>query len=142
VVVADADRAGLDPLALTILDGGLPEAGVEDALRALFAVPSFDVVSIGAGMSSRTGVDQALELEQELRRWQAAAVIFLIGLIVSMVLLRGELLAQARARQLLDELGDETSPAVRAPCSGRGLWAFVLLIFVLMAVLALSKRWF
>ena len=142
VVLADADRAGLDPLALTILDGGLPEAGVEDALRALFAVPSFDVVSIGAGMSSRTGVDQALELEQELRRWQAAAVIFLIGLIVSMVLLRGELLAQARARQLLDELGDGASPAVRAPRSGRGLWAFVLLIFVLMAVLALSKRWF
>ncbi len=93
-------------------------------------------------MSSRTGVDQALELEQELRRWQAAAVIFLIGLIVSMVLLRGELVAQARARQLLDELGDGASPAVRAPSSGRGLWAFVLLIFVLMAVLALSKRWF
>ena len=142
VVLADADRQGLDPLALTILDDALPEAAVQDAVRALFAVPSFDVVAIGPGMSSRVGVDQALELEQELRRWQAAAVIFLIGLIVSMVLLRVEILAQARARQLLDELGEEGSPPPDTSSSGRGLWAFVLLIFVLMAVLALSKRWF
>ena len=142
VVLADADRRGLDPLALAILDGALPEASVDDAIAALFAVPSFDVVAVGSGMSSRLGVDQALELEQERRRWLAAAVIFLIGLIVAAVLLRVELLAQARARQLLDALGDGASPAPPMPSSGRGLWAFVLLVFVLMAVLALSKRWF
>ena len=141
-VLADADREGLDPLALAVVDGALPAPATEDAIRALFAVPSFDVISLGPGMSSRVGVDQALELEQELRRWQAAAVIFLIGLIVSMVLLRVELLGQARARQVLDELGDGAESSTRTPSSGRGLWAFVLLIFVLMAVLALSKRWF
>ncbi|MGB3050057.1 MAG: hypothetical protein WBB42_03620 [Polyangiales bacterium] len=141
-VLADADQRGLDPLALAILDGALPEASVEDAIGALFAVPSFDVVAVGSGMSSRLGVDQTLELQQERRRWQAAAVIFLIGLIVAAVLLRVELLAQARARQLLDALGDGGSQAPYTPSSGRGLWAFVLLVFVLMAVLALSKRWF
>jgi len=141
-VLADADRQGLDPLALAILDGVLPEASVEDAIGALFAVPSFDVVAVGSGMSSRLGVDQALELEQERRRWQAAAAIFLIGLIVAAVLLRVELLASARARQLLDALGDGGSQPPSTPSSGRGLWAFVLLVFVLMAVLALSKRWF
>jgi hypothetical protein len=58
-----------------------------------------------------------------------------------MVLLRVELLAQARARQLLEDLG-EGAPVPRRTAFGRGLWAFVLLVFVLMAVLALSKRWF
>ncbi|MGB5366201.1 MAG: hypothetical protein WBN14_08030 [Polyangiales bacterium] len=141
-VLADADRRGLDPLALAVLDGALPEASVDDAIAALFAVPSFDVVAVGSGMSSRLGVDEALELQQERRRWLAAALIFLIGLIVAAVLLRVELLAQARARHLLDALGDGASPAPQMPSAGRGLWAFVLLVFVLMAVLALSKRWF
>lgn len=141
-VLADADRWGLDPLALAILDGAVPEASVDHAIAALFAVPSFDVVAVGPGMSSRLGVDQALELEQEQRRWQAAALIFLIGLIVATVLLRVELLARARAHQLLDALGDGASSRPRMPSSGRGLWAFVLLVFVLIAVLALSKRWF
>jgi hypothetical protein len=61
---------------------------------------------------------------------------------VSMVLLRIEVVAQKRARQLLEELGDETPPRRPGTSLGRGLWAFVLLVFVLMAVLALSKRWF
>ena len=141
-VLGDADRRGLDPLALAILDDALPEASVDDAIAALFAVPNFDVVAVGSGMSSQLGVDQALALQQERRRWQAAAAILLIGLIVAAVLLRVELLARARARQLLDALGDGASPPPRMPSSGRGLWAFVLLVFVLMAVLALSKRWF
>jgi len=141
-VLGDAGREGLDPLAVAIIDGDFPDAGVDDLLRALFAVPSFDVVAIGPGMSARVGVDETLEREQELRRWQAAAAILLIGLMVSMVLLRVELVAQARARQLLDDLGDEAPPPARGASSGRGLWAFVLLVFVLMAVLALSKRWF
>ena len=93
-------------------------------------------------MSARIGVDETLEREQELRRWQAAAAILLIGLMVSMVLLRLELVAQASARQLLDDFGEEAPPTHEGVSSGRGLWAFVLLVFVLMAVLALSKRWF
>ena len=141
-ILADADREGLDPLAVAIIEGDFPEAGVDDLLRALFAVPSFGVVAIGPGTSARIGVDETLEREQELRRWQAAAVILLIGLMVSIVLLRVELVAQARARQLLGDLGDEAPPPARSASSGRGLWAFVLLVFVLMAVLALSKRWF
>jgi hypothetical protein len=100
------------------------------------------VVAIGPGVSARIGVDETLEDDQELRRWQAAAAILLIGLMVGMVLLRVELIAQARARQLLDAFGDEAPPPRGSTSSGRGLWAFVLLVFVLMAVLALSKRWF
>lgn len=141
-VVAEADREGLDPLAVAVIEGPLPEGGVDDLLRALFAIPSFDVVSTGTGMSARVGVDQALGREQELRRWLAAGLILLIGLMVSMVLLRIEVVAQTRARQLLEELGDETPPRRPGTSVGRGLWAFVLLVFVLMAVLALSKRWF
>ena len=141
-VLVDADREGLDPLAVAILDGAFQREDNEDLLRALFAIPSFDVVAIGPGVSARFGVDETLEDDQELRRWQAAAAILLIGLMVSMVLLRVELIAQARARQLLDAFGDEAPPPRRSASSGRGLWAFVLLVFVLMAVLALSKRWF
>jgi hypothetical protein len=141
-VLAEADREGLDPLAVAVIDGALPEAGVDELLHALFAIPSFDVVSIGPGVSARIGIDETLEREQELRRWQAAAAILLIGLMVSMVLLRVELVAQTSARQLLGELGDEAPPHRQGISAGRGLWAFVLLVFVLMAVLALSKRWF
>jgi hypothetical protein len=141
-VLVNADREGLDPLAVAIIDGAFEQTDVDDLLRALFAIPSFDVVAIGAGVSARIDVDETLEREQELRRWQAAAAILLIGLMVSMVLLRVELLAQARARRLLDDFGDEAPAPRGGASSGRGLWAFVLLVFVLMAVLALSKRWF
>lgn len=141
-VLEDAHRRGLDPVALAILDGALPEASGDDAIRALFAVPNFDVVALGSGMSSRLGVDHDLELAQERRRWQAAAVIVLIGLIVAAFLLRVELRARMRARRLLDALGDGGSQQRPGSFSGGGLWAFVLLVFVLMAVLALSKRWF
>lgn len=140
-LMADASRDGLDPLALALSqDAETPLS--PNLRRALFAVPSFDVISVGGGTSARVGEDERLEAEQELRRWQAAAVILLIGLIVSIVLLRVDRRAQARARQLLDSLGDETTAASVAAAPGRGLWAFVLLVFVLMALLALSKRWF
>jgi hypothetical protein len=141
-LLGEAGRDGLDPLALAIVDGAFPRADADDLLRALFAVPSFDVVAMGPGVSARVGVDETLEEQQELRRWQAAAAILLIGLMVSMVLLRVELVAHARARQLLGDLGDEAAPPARGAASGRGLWAFVFLVFVLMAVLALSKSWF
>jgi hypothetical protein len=141
-VLAEADREGLDPLAVAVIEGTLQVEDEQTLERALFAIPSFDVVSTGAGASARVGADEAIEREQELRRWKAAAVILLIGLMVSMVLLRVELLAQARARQLLDELGDGCTSPSPGSSSGRGLWAFVLLVFVLMALLALSKRWF
>jgi hypothetical protein len=139
-VLAEADREGLDPLALAILGGALAEADVDDAVRALFAVPSFDVISVG--VSARVGTDETQERKQEHRRWQAAALILLLGLIVSTILLRVEILAQARARQLLEALGDEGVPPARRAPPGRGLWAFVFFVFVLLAVLALSKRWF
>lgn len=141
-VVGDAARDGLDPLALAILDGLLPEASAHSAVRALFAVPSFDVVSVGAGMSSRVGVDAALERDQARRRWVAAIAILLIGVVVSLVLFRVEVMSQARARELLDGLGDSPSTLRSGASSGRGLWAFVLFVFVMIAVLALSKGWF
>ncbi len=141
-VLADADREGLDPLALAIVNEGQPGLDADAAVRALLAAPSFDVVSIGPGVSAKLGLDEALRREQEGRRWIAAALILVIGLIVSMILFRIEVVAQARARQLLRDLGEEPPPARPLLSPGRGLWAFVLLVFVLMAVLALSKRWF
>lgn len=141
-LLGEAGRDGLDPLAVAVVDGALPRADGDDLLRALFAVPSFDVVAMGPEVSARVGVDETLEEQQELRRWQAAAVILLLGLMVSMVLLRVDLVAQARARQLLGDLGDEAVAPRPGAAPGRGLWAFVLLVFVLMALLALSKRWF
>jgi hypothetical protein len=140
-VLSDADREGLDPLAASIIDGSF-EGSPEDATRAMLAVPSFDVVAIGPGVSARVGLDDALARDQEVYRWAAAGAIFLLGLMVSMVLLRIEVVAQARAHQLLESLGEETEPAARRASVGRGLWAFVLFVFVLMAVLALSKGWF
>jgi hypothetical protein len=141
-VLAEGAREGLDPIALAVSEGRLQVDDEQTLERALFAIASFDVVSTGAGASSRVGADETLERVQELRRLQAAAVILLIGLMVSMVLLRVELVSQARARQLLDELGDGLPSPSPGSSSGRGLWAFVLLVFVLMALLALSKRWF
>jgi hypothetical protein len=141
-VLEEADHDGLDPLAVAIIEGAPPEAAADDLWRALLAIPSFDVVAIGPATSATIGTGETRQGEQELRRWQAAAAILLIGLMVSMVLFRVGLLAEARARQLLDELGDEATPPAGSPSPGRILWAFVLLVFVLIAVLALSKRWF
>jgi hypothetical protein len=138
-VVRDAGQTGLDPLAMSVLEDGFA-ANPDDALRALFAIPSFDLVSVGAGMSSSVAPDAGLDARQDRRRWFAAGLILLVGLVVSMVLFRVERFARLRATHLLQSLDD--APAPRASWSGRGLWAFVLLVFVLMAVLALSKRWF
>ena len=140
-VMKTADREGLDPLAAAILDDRF-SGDADGAMRALFAAPSFGVVAVGPGVSARIGVDEALAREQDIRRWQAAGVILLLGFVVSMVLLRVELTAQARAGRFLDELGDEGAARRHRSPPGRGLWAFVLLVFVLIAVLALSKRWF
>lgn len=141
-VLAGADRAGLDPLALAVLDGDIPEAAAQDALGALFAIPSFDVVSTGAGASARIGDDEAFETAQDRKRWLAAAAILLIGLGVTAVLFRVERLGRAEADGLFDTF-DEPPPTGKHPKpSGRGLWAFVLFVFVMLAVLALSKHWF
>jgi hypothetical protein len=140
-VLAEAEREGLDPLAMAILDGGFG-GEPEGALEALFAVPRFDVVAMGAGVSTTIGAnDEESARAQERRRWWAAGAILALGLLVSMLLLRVELVAQTEARRLLEALGDGAPPPRRSTF-GRGLWAFVLFVFVLMAVLALSKRWF
>jgi hypothetical protein len=141
-VLREADREGLDPLAMAILDGQVDPAAAKDALAALFAIPSFDVVSIGLGASSRVGDDGVFERAQDRRRWLAAAAILLIGLIVSSALFRLEAVARAEARGLLAALGEQVQAPARRDWAGRGLWALVLLVFVLIAVLALSKRWF
>ena len=138
--LAEAEDEGLDPLALAVLEGSF-KGRQQDGARAMLAVPSFDVVSVGAGMSSALAADDEPDRDQDRRRWVAAGVIMLLGLAVSMVLLHVERLARANATRLLEELGDGKSAPRPSPI-GRGLWAFVLLVFVLMAVLALSKRWF
>jgi hypothetical protein len=132
---------GLDPLAMAVIDGSF-EGDPKAALRALFAVPSFDVISVGRGISARIGVDEALAQAQDRRRWWAAALILTVGFLVSVALLQVELAAKRRARRILDDLQTDDTPPTTHPPSGRGLWAFVFLVFVMMAVLALSKRWF
>jgi hypothetical protein len=141
-VIDEADRQGLDPLAMAILAGRVSDAAVRDAVLALFAIPSFDVVSTGTGASSRIEDDQAFDRDQDRRRWLAAGAIFAIGLLVSGILFRLDLLARAEARRLVDPIENEARGRSRPRSSGRGLWAFVLFVFVLMAFLALSKRWF
>lgn len=141
-VLAHADRQGLDPLAMAVLEGDVSDAAEDATLDALFAVPNFDVVSTGLGTSSRLAGDQARETMQERRRWWAAGAILAIGLIVSLALFRVEELARREARALLSDFGDDPSAVPARGPSGRWLWAFVFLVFVAIAVLALSKRWF
>ncbi|MCZ6807883.1 MAG: hypothetical protein O7F08_13080, partial [Deltaproteobacteria bacterium] len=99
-VLADAQREGLDPIAMAVVDGEVPSDQTEDAIRALFGPRNFGVVSL-AGVVSRVEMDPG-QRRRELMRWIAAAIILAIGLLVSLALLRLELLAQARARELLE----------------------------------------
>jgi len=139
-VLADAQRDGLDPIAMAIIDGEVPPDQAEDAIRALFGPRNFGVVSL-AGMVSLPEVDPG-QSRRDLMRWIAAAIILAIGLLVSLALLRLELLAQARARELLEGFDDAGPLPSPAPLLERWLWAFVFLVFVLIAALALSKGWF
>jgi len=139
-VLADAQRDGLDPIAMAIIDGEVPPDQAEDAIRALFGPRNFGVVSL-AGMVSLPEVDPG-QSRRDLMRRIAAAIILAIGLLVSLALLRLEFLAQARARELLEGFDDAGPLPSPAPLLERWLWAFVFLVFVLIAALALSKGWF
>lgn len=139
-VLADAQREGLDPIAMAVIDGKVPSDQTEDAIRALFGPSNFGVVSL-AGVVSRVEMDPG-QRRRELMRWIAAAIILAIGLLVSLALLRLELLAQARARELLEGFDDADPPPSPAPLLERWLWALVFLVFVFIAALALSKGWF
>jgi len=139
-VLADAQREGLDPIAMAIVDGEVPSDQTEDAIRALFGPRNFGVVSL-AGVASVLEVDPD-QSQRGVMRWFAAAIILAIGVMVSLALLRLELLAQARARELLESFDDADPLPNPAPSFERWLWAFVFLVFVLVALLALSKGWF
>ncbi|MEM7139076.1 MAG: hypothetical protein AAF500_21060 [Myxococcota bacterium] len=139
-VLADASRDGLDPLADAIIDGRVSAEHAKDAVLALFGPRNFGVLSL-------SGVVSRFELEPErtrriLTQWTAAALIVFIGLLVSLFLFRMELRTQSRAREILEGVGGPLDPLPDGAPVERWLWAFVLLIFVLIAVLALSKGWF
>lgn len=139
-VLDDAQRDGLDPIAMAIVDGEVPADQADDAIRALFGPRNFGVVSLGGTVSV---VDApAGEGRSGFIRWSAAGIILAIGLLVSLALLRLELLSQARALELLEGFDDADPPPSPAPSLERWLWAFVFLVFVLIAALALSKGWF
>jgi hypothetical protein len=140
-VLSMAHEEGLDPLAMSVVGGefvGDPDA----AVAALLAIPSFDVVELGNGVSARIDVDESTAEVQESRRIRAAVLILLVGVFVSLVLWRLEVLAQERANRVLESLASGDATGTPPPASGRGLWAFVLFVFVVIAVLALSKGWF
>lgn len=139
-VLADAQREGLDPIAMAIVDGRVPLDQTQDAIAALFGPRNFGVVSL-ATVVSHLEADSGSG-RRGILRWIAAAIILAIGVLVSLVLLRLELLAQARARELLEGFEDDEPPPSPAPSLERWLWAFVFLVFALIATLALSKGWF
>ncbi len=139
-VLADAQREGLDPIAMAIVDGGIPSDQTRDAINALFGPRNFGVVSLATVVSHAES--ESGSARRRIARWVAAATILTIGLLVSLALLRLELHAQAGARDLLEGFEDADPPPEPAPSLERWLWAFVFLVFALIAALALSKGWF
>jgi hypothetical protein len=139
-LLADAQREGLDPIAVAILDGLVPHDQTRDAIRALFGPRNFGVVSL-ATVASHLEADSDSN-HRGIARWVAAAIILAIGVLVSLALLRLELFAQGRSRELLEDFEDaEPVPSSGLPLE-RWLWVFVFFVFVLIAALALSKGWF
>ena len=141
LALASSDSRGLDPLAMAILDGSF-DGDPDAAVRAVLAMPAFDVVTLGRGVSSRIGVDEAAAEAQDARRWRAAFLILIVGLFVSVVLFRVEVVAQQQADRLLESLATGDDVGVPRRAAGRGLWLLALFVFVVTAALALSKGWF
>ena len=139
-VLADGERDGLDPLAMAIVDGKVPEVQAEDAIRALFGPRNFGVVAL-AGVASRVEADPRQGRRERLR-WTAAAAILAIGLVVSLAMRRLERSAQTVATDGLDSFDEADPVSASTPSLERWLWAFVLLVYALVASLALSKGWF
>lgn len=140
-VLSSGNERGLDPMAMAVVEGEL-DGNTEAAVRALFAIPAFGVVALGTGVSARVGVDEAAERVQAKRRVRAAALILVVGLLVSLTLFRLEVLAQRRANRVLELLASGDADGSYEAGAGRGLWALVLLVFGVIAMLALSKGWF
>lgn len=147
-VLDDAARDGLDPLAVAIEEGRVSPEHSEEAIRALFGPKNFGVLSL-SGVVSQFRLEPDL-VRQVFARWIAALLILGIGVLVSLFLFRVDAHAQARAREILDAVADPDSGddgnSIESPRkhvrTERWLWAFVLLVFALVAVLALSKGWF
>lgn len=141
LALSSGDSRGLDPLAMAIVEGSF-DGDPAAALRSVLGIPAFDVVTLGPGVSSRIGVDEAAADAQEARRWRAAFLILIVGLFVSVVLLRVEVVAQQQANEVLQSLASDDDVAKPLPVAGRGLWVLALFVFVAIAALALSKGWF
>jgi hypothetical protein len=141
LALSASDSRGLDPLAMAIIEGSF-DGDPAAALRSVLGIPAFDVVTLGPGVSSRIGVDEAAADAQKARRWRAAFLILVVGLFVSVVLLRVEVVAQQQANEVLQSLASDDDVAKPLPVSGRGLWVLALFVFVVIAALALSKGWF
>lgn len=138
-VLARAHRDGLDPLAMAIVEGRVPVEHASAAVLALFGPSNFGVVSLTSTVSL---LEPGSNGEREVARWIAAALILTIGLLVSLLLLRMDLRARARARELLEGLDESQAVSSLGAPLERWLWLFVGCVFVAIAALALSKGWF
>ncbi|MCA9611419.1 MAG: hypothetical protein H6721_09025 [Sandaracinus sp.] len=107
------------------------------AARFLLAVGELELVTMPGLTRGAQQAEAGLHETQGVRRWSAAALILLAGLLVAWAIVRRGLTASRQAARLLEAAGGEAAPASRAPIFGAGL--FTLALFAAVAALVLSR---
>ncbi len=158
VVVADDDEAALetltwhprqrdwlDPMAVAIRRDDLPCPRIEASLGPcsaerwasfMLAVGELEVVALPSFTSGAAQVNAGLHDTGQIRRAWAAALIICAGLFVAIVVVRRGMRASREAEHLLKEAGVSRH---ERPWTVWGSGAFVALVFVVAAMLVLSR---
>lgn len=132
-----------------LIESGYPEAwGVDDArelsasdpertARFILAAGELELVTMPGLTRGAQQAEAGLHETQGIRRWGAAALVMLAGILVAVAIVRRGLRADVEATRLLESVGETPAPRSRAPIFGAG--AFTILLFAAVAMMVLSR---
>ena len=116
----------------------MPEDSEPDRVaRFVLAAGELELVTMPGLTRGAQQAEAGLHETQGIRRWGAAILVMLAGLLVAIAIVRRGLRADVEAKRLLESAGTVPEPRSKGPVYGAGL--FTLMLFAAVAAMVLSR---
>lgn len=116
----------------------MPEdADAERVARFVLAAGELELVTMPGLTRGAQQAEAGLHETQGIRRWGAAILVMLAGLLVAIAIVRRGLRADVEATRLMEAAGAIPEPRSKGPVYGAGL--FTLMLFAAVAAMVLSR---